>query len=103
MNKNEMIGWLEFDTVNEASVVVSQINAHLGLPTPDSKTLTWCIPSCMSDDYYPNGTIQKWYVIIKGECYDCLTQEQKDNIITTLTYTIPCGMPAPSGDTENNL
>ena len=102
--KNNVIGWLEFDTINEASVFISQINSHLGLPTMDGKTLTWAIPTCLQDGYSPTATTENWYVIIKEEIMDCLTQEQKDSIIPSLPvdwYACGTPIPSPSGSTEN--
>ncbi len=103
MENSLVLGWLKSNTETEANLLVQQINGCLGLPTPDGLTLTWAIPSCYQNDYEGSETESGWFVIIKGECYDCLTQEQKDAILSSLPYDIACGTPAPpiSGDTIN--
>jgi hypothetical protein len=99
------LGWLKYTTETESNTLIQEINTCLGFPTADGKTLTWSEPSCLQNDYEGSQTESGWFVIIKDECYDCLSQEQKDNMITELPYYIACGtpMPNPSGDTENYL
>ena len=103
MEKSLVLGWLKSNTEAEANLLVQQINGCLGLPTDDGLTLTWAIPSCLQNDYEGSETESGWFVIIKGECYDCLTQEQKDAILPSLPYNIACGTPQPpiSGSTGN--
>lgn len=96
------LGWLKYNTETEADTLISSINTCLGLPTPDGKTTTWAIPSCYQNDYEGSETENGWFVVIKGECYDCLSQDEKDAVIATLPYDIVCGTPAPiSGSTGN--
>ena len=98
------IGWIGYDTKEDADNLITQINICKGFPTPDGKTLTWTIPSCLSNGYYPTATTQNYYVIIKDEIMECLSQEQKDSIIFSLPENyITCGtpIPTPSGSTEN--
>ena len=103
-HENSHLGWLKYTTEEQANLLVQQINGCLGLPTEDGRTLTWYIPRCLQNDYSPNETESGYFVIIKDECYDCLTQPQKDAIISTLPYTISCGTPLPiTGSTENYL
>lgn len=99
------LGWLRYTTELEANTLIQQINSCLGFPTADGRTITWALPSCLQNDYSPYETDSAWFVIIKGECYDCLTQEQKDSVLPILPFNIVCGTPAPSpsGDTQNNL
>jgi hypothetical protein len=99
------LGWLKYTTESEANNLISSINTCLGFPTPDGKTTTWAVPSCLQNDYEGSETESGWFVIIKDECYDCLSQAEKDEVINTLPYYIACGTPSPnpSGDTENNL
>ena len=99
------LGWLKYTTEVEADNLIGSIITCLGFPTPDGKTLTWSFPSCLQNDYEGSETESGWFVIIKDECYDCLSQAEKDAVINTLPYNIACGTPAPSpsGDTENNL
>lgn len=105
MEKSLILGWLKSSTENEANLLVSQINECLGIPRPNCETLTWDIPTCLQNDYSPYDTENGWFVVIMDECYDCLTQEQKDQILTSLPYEISCGTPEPnpSGSTENYL
>lgn len=100
------IGWLQFGDEAEANIFISQINTCKGYPTPDGKTQTWALPSCLANGYYPTATTENWYVIIKEEIHDCLTPEQEAAVISDLpTGWITCGTPepSPSGDTQNYL
>ena len=103
--KSQLTGWIRFNTYDAAETLVEQINSCLGFPTPDGKTQTWAIPSCLQNDYSPNDTDQGYFVIIKDECVGCLTDEQKAEVIETLPFNIACGTPepSPSGDTMNYL
>jgi len=104
-HENGHLGWLKYTTETEANELISQIDTCLGFPTADGKTITWAIPNCFQNDYSPNETESGYFVIIKDECYDCLTEQQKTEVISTLPYTIGCGTPepSPSGDTQNYL
>lgn len=100
---NSIKGWIGYNTHQEAITLVNKIDICLGLPTYDGKTSTWAIPNCLQDGYSPTATTQNYFVIIKDECYDCLTEEEKGQIIIDLPYSISCGtpIPSPSGTTEN--
>jgi len=103
-HENGHIGWIEYSTETEANDLIGRINTCLGLPTPDGKTITWALPVCYQNDYEGIETESGWFVIIHHEVYDCLTQAEKDVIITTLPYDISCGTPQPiTGNTENIL
>jgi len=101
---NNMRGWLQYNTHQEAITTVNKIDICLGLPTYDGGTKTWTIPTCLQDGYSPTATTQNYFVVIRDECYDCLTAEEKSQIISSLpAQWYNCGTPAPtpSGTTEN--
>jgi len=102
--KSTTLGWLKYDTEIEANNLISKINNCLGFPTPDGRTITWIIPSCFQDDYEGNETERGWFVVIKNECYDCLTTEEQLQIITSIPDGwVKCGTIEPpiTGSTEN--
>jgi len=104
MTKSKLNGWIEFGGQDEANVLIDQINECMGFPTPDGITISWANPNCMANGYFPTATTENWYVIIKEEIMDCLTQEQKDSIIPSLPvdwYACGTPIPSPSGSTEN--
>ena len=97
-------GWLRYETENEANELIEKINECKGFPTPDGRTTTWSIPLCFQYGYSPNETDINWYVIVKEEIKDCLTQEEWDSQITSVPDGwVKCGTPEPpiTGSTEN--
>ena len=93
------IGWLKYNTKEDADTFIGTINNCLGFPTPDGRTTTWAKPQCYQNDYEGSQTESGWFVVIRNECYDCLTQTEKDNVIDPLPYDIPCGLSPISGTT----
>ena len=104
MEQNRLLGWLGYTTETEAETTIQQINNCLGFPTEDGKTLTWTNPYCIQNGYSPTATTQNYYVIIKNQCFDCLTEEQKSEIKDLPVGWYDCGTTSPiTGSTENNL
>jgi len=88
------LGYLDFSTENEALVFNQQIDTCMGFPTPDGRTLTWADIKCMED-----GISTHYLIIITDEIIDCLTEEQKNNIIQIQDSWFNCG--SITGSTEN--
>lgn len=90
----------------DAKNIISQINNCKGFPTPDGLTQTWMIePQNICEFNFENNTKQQigYGVIIKDEIMDCLTTEQKAEIITLSGNIQLCSyIPIiPSGTTIN--
>ena len=98
-----MVKYLEFNTEEEANNLISHIDECMGFPTPDGKTKTWAHPACFQNDYSPNETEVRYYVVVKEQIKDCLTQEQWDSQVFFPDGWVKCGTPepSPSGSTEN--
>ena len=99
-------GWIQLSNETEANDLITKINTCMGLPTPDGKTKTWSIPFCLQDGYSPTATTESYFVIVKDQIKDCLTQQEWDSQITELPIGwVDCGTPEPipSGSTENNI
>jgi hypothetical protein len=71
---------LKYDTQLEAIELIGQINLCLNLPTPDDETTTWTRPIKYCSD--SGSTVYGYTVIIKDQCIDCLTDTQKQQIVT---------------------
>jgi hypothetical protein len=71
---------LKYNTQLEAIELIGQINLCLNLPTPDDETTTWARPIKYCSD--SGSTVYGYTVIIKDQCIDCLTDTQKQQIVT---------------------
>lgn len=70
---------------NDAESLINQINSCKGFPTEDGLTITWMTtPKEICEFNFETGSkISIGYgVIIDNEVYGCLTQTQKDEIIS---------------------
>jgi hypothetical protein len=92
----------EIDGIN----LISQINTCKGFPTQDGLTITWqngTNPVCEFNLDNGSKTQIGYGVIIGDEVYDCLTENQKQSIITFQGNINLCSWNAPivSGTTTN--
>lgn len=99
-----MVKYLEFNTEEEANNLISHIDECMGFPK--GRTQTWAYPACFQNDYSPNETEVRYYVVVKEEIKDCLTQEQWDSQVFFPEDWVVCGTPSDiidltSGSTEN--
>lgn len=94
--------WLQFANETEANDVISTINTCMGYPTPDGKTTTWGTPLCYQDGYSPTATTESFFVIVREEIQQCLTQEQWDGRLHDIpTGWVPCGDEKPDNSPES--
>lgn len=79
------MNYILYANQSDAELLISQINSCKGFPTEDGLTLTWMTSSreICEFNYETGSKISIGYgVIIEDEILDCLSQIQKDEIIT---------------------
>jgi hypothetical protein len=95
-----------FNTELEAMTFVSQINTCKGFPTENGETLTWQeIPYQLCRFGSDNSSLFLGYaIVVKDEILDCMTTEQKTEILIPESNVNLCSYvpPIPSGSTINS-
>jgi hypothetical protein len=91
-------------TLVQFNSFIDELNICLGLP--DGQTITWQaepLNICLFDLETGQKTNLGYGVIINEECYECLTQTQKDEVMTPQSTINLCSWEPPlvSGQTEN--
>ena len=86
--------------------IISRLNTCLGLPI--DQTLTWQenpLDICLFDLNNGDKTSIGLGIIINNQCFDCLTQEEKNEVIAPAENINICDWvpPTPSGSTQNNI
>jgi hypothetical protein len=94
-----------FNTESEAMTFVSQINECKGFPTQDNETLTWQLSPYELCRFGEDGSslFLGYGIVVKDEILDCMTTEQKTEILTPESNVNLCSYvpPIPSGSTIN--
>lgn len=98
--------YIIYSTITPASQLISQINQCMGFPTADGLTQTWMVsPDAICEFNLETGekTQIGEGVIIKDEILSCLTDTQKQEIISLQGNINLCSWEPPivSGETQN--
>ncbi len=91
MENNNLTGWLQHASYDDAEAVIDGINVCKGWPDPSTGTETWGYPTCYQNGYSPSATTESYFVMVKDEIKDCLTQEQWDSQVQIPEGWVECG------------